>query len=174
MRTVDVRSAGWIAARDCGMMPGPMGDIFQAYAATTFTAITPRGELRLRVGKHHHALDALLGDYDTEVWAYITAYNPASDQKSHEDNDAAQERLLAEIAVTHQHWFEGAGIPDDSSWLPERSVLVLGMGEEQAITLGARYGQVAIVTGQRGEPARLMACLPLRPECQPGRACDLP
>jgi hypothetical protein len=39
-------------------------------------------------------------------------------------------------------------------------VLILGLGEQAAIVMGARYGQAAIVTGQRGLPAKLTACLP--------------
>ncbi len=74
------------------MMPGPMSDLFHAYAATTFTAMTPRGELRLRVGEHHHALDALLGDYDTESGAgFLDRVVQAASDAFRRANQATQE-----------------------------------------------------------------------------------
>lgn len=129
----------------------------QAYAATTFTARLPGGELRLRVGGHHPELDALLEGRGLLEWAYITAHNPGSVPTDPVLNAQAHGRLMGEVARRGFECYEGSGIPDDPGWLPERSVLILGIPEKEALVTGARFGQLAIVVGTRGEPARLVA-----------------
>lgn len=124
--------------------------------STTFTARLPGGELRLRIGARHPNLDALLDARRLLAWAYVTAHNPGSVPTDPAANDRAHETLRDALAAMGFEHYEGDGIPDTLGWSAERSVLILGIGEEEAIAVGARFGQLAIVAGVRGEPARLV------------------
>ena len=57
--------------------------------------------------------------------------------------------------MTH---FEGEGVAGDGAFA-EPSVLIVGIGEDEAVALGARFGQCAIVVGKRGGTAELAYCL---------------
>ena len=52
----------------------------------------------------------------------------------------------------------GRGIPDDSAWEPEESMLAIGVSREEALSLGRRFGQNAVVWGERGGGAELFDC----------------
>ncbi|MFP4600192.1 MAG: DUF3293 domain-containing protein [Persicimonas sp.] len=133
--------------------------LIEAYRNTTYTAATPRGELRLRIGDTHPELDALLREHDAETWSFITAWNPASEPLDAADNRARQARLEAELAGAGYVFFAGKGEPDESDWEAEESVLVVGIARHEAVGVGVRYGQNAIVCGHVGEPAALVWCV---------------
>lgn len=150
--------ASWWPLGDDAASPVPLTEkLRQAYEATTFTAQVPGGELRLRVGRHHPALDALLDERRALAWAYVTAHNPGSVETDPATNDHAHRQLVALVTSMGFEYYEGDGLPDDATWTQERSVLVLGVPEGEALELGARFGQLAIIVGARGEPARLVA-----------------
>lgn len=134
------------------------GRLRAAYAATTFCADTPDGVLRLRVGDTSAALDELLEARGLTTWAFVTAHNPASVQQAKSANDTAQARLLEDLLSSGLVCFEGDGVPDDPTWPPERSVLILGISLSSALALGRRHGQLAIIAGRRGEPVELAEC----------------
>ena len=46
----------------------------------------------------------------------------------------------------------------DVAWPPEPSLLVLGIPRKEALRLGRRFGQLAIVAGHKSSPARLLTC----------------
>ena len=51
---------------------------------------------------------------------------------------------------------EGVGKPSAGVWEPEHSLLVLAISAPEAVALGRRYGQNAIVIGECHGEARLM------------------
>lgn len=55
------------------------------------------------------------------------------------------------------------GIGEGASWPPERSLLILNISRGKAISLGQRFGQLAIVVGRRGEASRLGLDLEVAP-----------
>ena len=133
-------------------------ELFSAYRATTFCADTPAGQLRIRIDKQHPELDVLLDDHGMASWAYITAWNPRSQDTEQGENEANQAALLRDL--TGYAVFTGEGVGADGDWPPEPSLLVLGLVEADALALGRQYGQNAILVGLRGEVARLLNCFP--------------
>jgi hypothetical protein len=121
-------------------------------------ADTPRAELRLRVDEFHPDLDALLCEHGTEQWAYITAWNPASEPLAEEENQTRQSKLEQELSAAGYSLFQGEGKPDEDDWDPEQSVLVAGISRQEAVRYGVKYGQNAIVCGRIGEAAELVWC----------------
>ena len=131
-------------------------ELLRAYEATTYTAETPRGCLRLRVGGAQPALDALLADHGCRTWAFVSANNPHSQPLDQAEN-GRRHVALAEAAAGRPH-FEGQGIADAGGWPAERSLLVLGLADADAAALGRRFGQIAVLAGAADGPARLLVC----------------
>jgi hypothetical protein len=132
----------------------PGHDLDVAYRATVYCADTPEGPLTLRIGEVSAALDRLLGARGVASWALITAYNPGSVQTSAAENEARQLELRAAVMQAGHFFCDGAGVGDN--WPAEPSLLILGITEAAAAALGRRFGQLAIVVGEHGRPARLL------------------
>ena len=130
--------------------------LLAAYQRTRFCADTAQGRLVIRVGETCAELDALLRATGCARWAYITAFNPGSVRLSEDENRARQRELEDAIRHYGHPMFRGEGIGEDGSWPPEASVLVLGIELEAAVQFGRRFGQLAIVCGDLGDPAKLV------------------
>jgi hypothetical protein len=132
--------------------------LLEAYRNTTFYADTPRARLALRVGQRCVDLDALLNDHGVSTWAYVTASNPSSRRLSDEDNSAREHELEGDVTRLGFRAYPGEGVADDGRWPPEASLLILGIARGDAVRLGGRYGQVAIICGELGRAAELVLC----------------
>jgi hypothetical protein len=128
------------------------------YRATTFRVESPDGNIDVRIGEKHPLLDALLSQHCATEWAYITAWNPGSLPTSAKQNALAHVELLHIIRDLSFAYREGDGIPDNDGWAPERSVWIAGIGRAEAVAVGVRFGQNAIVVGTYGGIAELVNC----------------
>jgi hypothetical protein len=130
-----------------------------AFRATVYRVFIPeQAPIDIRIGEGAELLDAILERHGAHEWAFITAWNPGSRPLTAEENDARQAELLTTLRQRGLPWFDGSGIPDRSDWQPEESVLVLDITTNEAVDLGTRFGQLAVVVGQRGGPAELVYC----------------
>lgn len=120
------------------------------YLATTYQAELPEGPLRIRIGGPPPELAV--------SWAFITAENPGSHELEPEENRKRSAQLAGQLNASGWIWHRGRGIPDQPGWTAENSFLVLGISGEEAVRIGRRFGQKAIVAGRPGEPARLLEC----------------
>jgi hypothetical protein len=132
--------------------------LFAAYRNTSFYADTLRGRLCLRVGRASPEIDALLAAYGVRTWAYVTGVNPGSILLTPDENEERHQRLELEVRRRGYTSFPGEGIGDDDQWPPERSLLILGIGRDEAIRLGREFGQRAVVYGEEGGAAMLLPC----------------
>jgi len=133
-------------------------ELWNAYLATKYRASTPIGEITIQIDKPHPELDLLLENHCVEQWAFITAWNPFSEELSLEENTVRHEQLVGKVRELGYIAFEGAGIPENTNWQPETSLLILGVGENMAIDVGIEFGQNAIVLGKKGTNAQLITC----------------
>lgn len=133
--------------------------LWEAYRSTRFEADTPLGKMSIRVGQMHGEVDALLGRNGRKDWCFITAWNPGSEilsaKQNHERNRALKQELEA---LGRDRFFCGMGWPAEEGWQPEESFLVLGVGCKQAMELGRRHGQNAVVWGELGGASVLLDC----------------
>lgn len=132
--------------------------LLTAYRRTSYTAHTPAGTLTLRIDDPNPALDEWLTAHGVRDWAYLTACNPGSCELSESDNRHRQQALETQLVAEGFAFHRGAGVPDpehDPGWLPEASVLVLGIDPENAARLARQYGQLAFVAGRLDEPPAL-------------------
>ena len=127
-----------------------------AYRATSYFVDGSGGRFAVRVGRPCPEADALAAAHGADVWAYVTAYNPGSIAAPRERNETRQRQLEQALAEAGYRFYRGEGVGDDGGWPPEPSLFVPGVDETTAAALGRRFGQAAVVVGERGGPARLV------------------
>ena len=133
-------------------------ELWNAYQTTVFCASVDGRPIRIKLGEADPWLDRALGDRGVTDWAYITAWNPASRVLPRSENDLRQRSVKDELARRGFATADGQGEPAAATWEPEESVLVFGIDKLEAVALGVKYGQMAIVVGRRHGPARLVPC----------------
>ncbi len=129
-----------------------MANFKEAYEGTKFMVFNPA--LVIEVNKKCHELDGLLKQHNTMEWAYITACNPFSIVLPDIENIQRHQRLVE--LVKEYPCFEGEGVGKDAVWKPEKSLLMLGIAKEEAIEIGTKLEQNAIVYGRINEPVELL------------------
>ncbi len=138
---------------------GMMNRYDAPYRATSYVVGLPSGRVVLRIGTPSPEIDALLARHGADACAFITAWNPIG-ELPHDPvrNEERENRLMQEIERMGLPFLPGEGIGDDGRWPAERSVLVIGIAEQEAVRLARRFNQRAIVTIRSGQPARLVWC----------------
>jgi hypothetical protein len=68
-----------------------------AYHATTYRVFSP--PIEIRTGAASNALDQLLEQYSAVEWAFISAWNPMSQQQTPAENETAHQQLLEAVAA---------------------------------------------------------------------------
>jgi hypothetical protein len=129
--------------------------LVELYEAARYDVHLPGGTVTLRHGAPTPALDALLAA-EAPGWAFLTAWNPGSRQLSRPENERRQAQLVRELG--RYRLFHGEGRDDAGLWPPELSVLALGIPLAEALERGRAWGQVAVLAGGLGEPARVVRC----------------
>ena len=132
--------------------------LWDAYRRTTYTARAGNSDIRINPDCLSSELDVLLNERGIGEWAYVTAYNPQSQRLSEDDNAKRQPELIEAVRNRGLTFFEGDAVADDGAWPAEPSLLILGIRSDDARALGRQFGQLAVVVGRMGEPARLVAC----------------
>jgi hypothetical protein len=112
----------------------------------------------IQIDHKHRELDHLLVEKSVTTWAYITAWNPKSERRDDSVNFAANEKLKQDIRAMGYETSPGVGRDHHETW-HEDSFLVLGISKEEAIELGKKYEQNAIVVGKLNQPAELVLVL---------------
>lgn len=130
-------------------------DLKQAYEDTLFTAqiATP---VYFKHGEINPKADALLVLFDVPSAALITAWNPYSQPKSEEENEASQQRLEEELTARGVKFLPSEGKGLIGEWPPEPSVLALGLEFRAAQDLAVKYQQNAYLWIEKGFPAELI------------------
>ena len=127
-----------------------------AYLRTTYRVLTAEESVDIRIGAVNPALERLLHSHGAGTWAFVTASNPRSRQTAEEDNAQRNDALKRSLSKAGWQYLEAVGIPDRRDWRAEHSVLILGIGRDEAMSLGRRWGQNAIVFGVAGTPPELV------------------
>lgn len=132
-------------------MPG----LRKAYFQTAYLVRAPQGVHALRIGARHPAFDAELEAIGARCWAVVTAWNPGSLPRGAEENARAQGALLEAITELGLSAWAAEGKADGGGWR-EESVCILELEAAGAAALGRRFGQLAVVVGQRSGAAQLL------------------
>jgi Protein of unknown function (DUF3293) len=152
-RQLPIRLApGETAADVARVTPG----LRKAYLQTAYVVRAPQGVHALRIGARHAAFDAELEAAGAQCWAVITAWNPGSRLRSADENAAAQRALLQTLSEQTLVAWAAEGKADGGGWR-EESACVLDVEPAAAVALGRKFGQLAVVVGQRKGAAQLLA-----------------
>lgn len=130
-------------------------ELANAYAVAHYAVRLDGDVLPLRVGEPATDLEAY---WPAQRYAFITAWNPASQPPSDTTNQAADADLVARIdalgAARQAAWAEdGRGQWRESGWL------VADLDLSSIEQLAREFGQAAVLAWQRGEPVRLRMLL---------------
>jgi len=127
-------------------------ELTQAYKETHYT-VQDVEPFVLRTGEVSEDLMACHKRHRVECSAFITAWNPFSQQLTAQENEERHQALITEIKGRSLSFLPGVGQHPSNNWPGEQSVLVLGLSLEAAKTLGRRFEQNAVVwTGRDGVP----------------------
>jgi len=130
--------------------------LFENYRRTTFRVMGIQPSIDIRIDQPCPDLDALLDRHASRCWAFITAWNPGSKKLDTSENRRRQRALEADAKEGGYIFYRGAGVPDETGWEPEESILIVGINRKEAVKLGVKCGQAAIVAGELGAPAELV------------------
>ena len=119
-------------------------ELIAAYEGTDFRVLEPQS-FTLRVGLHSPELQELYTDIGVSWAGYLTAWNPYSAQTSDEENKRSQEALLRKLSLEGFPALGALGVDPSGEWPGEDSVFVPGLSLERSKSLGAEFGQNAIV-----------------------------
>jgi len=101
----------------------------------------------LRVGQFSDALKRLYLQENHQSAAFLTACNPMGVKTSDTENFQAHRRLAAEVSSLKYSALAAIGLDSmpDSDWPGEPSLFVPGILKQDAIQLGMRFRQLAIL-----------------------------
>ena len=122
-------------------------ELESAYRATTYRVFLPGGGCDLRLGVVSETLRCWLETAGTARFAILTAHNPGSEDVESEENVLRQARLECALLELGYEPYAGENVADDDSWPAEESCFVPGISVTEALALGERYGQNAIICG---------------------------
>jgi hypothetical protein len=127
-------------------------ELLAGYQATCYSILNPNIDIYL--DKENKELQTFLIEQNFHSWCFITAWNPFSNALSLPENKALNSRLEADLINYAVFLAEGKDTLGD--WPPEISFFVANITEEDAVALGKKYQQNAIVYGRINETARLI------------------
>lgn len=133
-----------------------------AYAEAEYIVEHGGQSLRVQVGLRATTLEGAL---PATRYAFITAWNPASEPRSDQANQAADARLVARIESLglqrHAAWAQSP----DGRW-HEPGWLLLDTPTGQLLDLAREFGQAGVLDWTQGEPVSLYmlaSCPPRMP-----------
>ena len=119
-------------------------ELWQAYLETDFKVFA-ENSFTMKVGQYSSELNSIIKKSKYSSAAFITAYNPYSQQLSDAENVARQEQLKIEIAKRGLTTIEGVGQHPSNQWPGEPSLLIIGLSKAAAATLARQLEQNAFV-----------------------------
>jgi hypothetical protein len=134
----------------------PLPELVESYRRTDYVVARPR--IRLRIGARSARLARLLERRCLHSWAFVTAWNPGSFPHPRAANRARDRELRRVLQRRGLTALRATARPRLAGWMNEAGWLVLGIARGEALALGRRFGQVAVVSGTRGRRARLVLC----------------
>ena len=130
--------------------------LWKAYEDTDFI-VNSTTQCILKIGQASGKLKQLFNTNEVSTAAFITAYNPISQQLSQDENFERQANLVKEIKSRGLNLIPGLGQDSNHKWEGEPSVLVLGIAFEAAKKLTRTYEQNAFVWCEEACTPQLIA-----------------
>lgn len=136
-------------------------ELATAYAAARYVVLQDRQEHLLQVCRHATALETAC---PAARYAFITAWNPASDPRPDDANEAADARLVARLDALGLRRVPARAQSPDGRW-GEPGWLLCDAPLARVLGLAREFGQAGVLCWAGGEPVQLymLAGRPPRP-----------
>lgn len=138
-------------------------ELARAYTAADYAVALDGDTLPLRVGRPARDLEAY---WPAACYAFVSAWNPASEPHSDSVNQAADARLVARLQAAgvqrHAAWAQDAA----GQWR-EPGWLLADLGDLAVNALARDFGQAGVLAWRRGEPVRLRMLFPMPADAEP-------
>ncbi len=128
--------------------------LVEAYIRTIYRVLDPAFDIR--IGAADPLLEQWLTQHGFDGYAFVTAWNPASQLLSRQANEARHAALyqaLRGFTSADPHLAEHHG--ESGGWPMEKSWWTPGLAPENAVDLARQFGQNALVFGRKGGVAEL-------------------
>lgn len=99
----------------------------------------------LKINKYYPYLQTIYDNYNKNTCAYITAYNPYSEQVDIDINIKNNESLKLLLEENNYQYIGGYGYHPSNKWEKEYSFLIIGIDYNNACEIGILYNQTAIL-----------------------------
>jgi hypothetical protein len=119
--------------------------LIKAYRQASYVVFGDDSEFVLKVGKVSQELVTIMKNNNVNSAAFLTAYNPHSQQLELTVNEQSQAKLFRELQSLKINYLQGEGRDDSGEWLAESSVLALGISLQNAEILAEQFKQNAFV-----------------------------
>lgn len=126
-----------------------------AYEQAIYEVYDGQETIQINIGQNCPPLDSLIAQSDRFTWALITAANPYSQPLSARENQRRDQRLSKYLKGLQLPLIPAMGKDPTGVWTPEPSWLILGITRPQAIAIGRKFEQNAIVYGELNQAAEL-------------------
>lgn len=127
----------------------------RAYLATRYVVTDGENRAPIEIGVATPELDRLLAARSVATAAFVTAWNPRSDLLAPAENLRRASELTLAVQALGLDALPVATTAEDARWI-EHGLLILGISQTRACSLGRRFGQNAIVMVSRGTAPRLI------------------
>ncbi|MBL8421732.1 MAG: DUF3293 domain-containing protein [Dechloromonas sp.] len=122
-------------------------ELESAYRATTYRVYLPGGQCDLWPAITSETLRCWLATAGVTRFAILTAHNPGSRLLDEKENSSRQSQLECDLLEAGFETYAGENVADSDAWPAEESCFVPGLAIAEAMALGEKYGQNAIVCG---------------------------
>lgn len=130
-------------------------ELISAYKATNYRVLS-EPEFSLTVDKYSLELDELFERLSANSATFITAWNPFSEDKTQQENTFQNDCLKADLEVLNATILPAFGAWSDDPSKGEDSFLALGITEKNAVELGEKFKQNAILFAAQDAVPRLI------------------
>ena len=126
-----------------------------AYEQAIYEVYDGENKIELSIGEHALELERIIPTKYSS-WALITAYNPYSQLLSEAENWQRHQKLLDYLSSQQLTSLAALGKDRKDIWIPEPSLLIFGLNRTEAIAIGRKFQQNAIVYGELHQPVELL------------------
>ncbi len=131
--------------------------LIEAYENTNYHVFYDE-EIIINIGKKNTDLNKLFKDKNLISASIITAYNPFSEIMTDEQNISAQLRLKKILEDSNSFYLNAIGKDPKNKWKGEASFFIENISKENAIKLGRKFNQNAIVWIDQNLIPELILC----------------
>lgn len=119
--------------------------VIAAYRSAHYSFVSNCRAIDLRVGQLCPQIEPLLQAAQRPTAFCITAWNPLGIDTTDEQNQTAQSELLRSLNTAQLRFLPASGADPEGAWGPEPGFLVFGLTCAEAIAMGNRFRQNALL-----------------------------